>query len=704
MATADFSSSRAPQPGAPSAAQTAAGAALQGRLGVLVRRRNAQKMSRAVVRAAIPGVGVAALSVLLYKLHIIPDGPVWAPAAMVGLTLAWGFKNGWSQRAGTFAAACDADRALGLDDRLGSALAFVAPAQIQRQTKIAPSKARLSKMQSALFPRFALSTAPSASPTDLVPALVSEAATRAQSLDPKHVYPLRFDRRAQILAVLSALLISVVLMPDLPLFQTPQQKLQVAAMQAAGEKLMTVAKSVQKKADPKAEEERQLAKKLEKLGQKMVRGRMTKRAALTELGDLKNQLQKAKEKAAKPKSEGSAQIAEALRDSPLQSQAGRKVQEQLNNNKADEAAKSLEKLADQLDKGQVSEAEKKKAAEDLQKTAKELRARGGEANKKAAEQMEQAAKQLQQPQSPQNSQQQQQQPNNAGQKQSEQGAQGQQPQPQGEKKQQSGPQGANQQKQSPQGQQQGQQNQSGQQQQGQKSQNQQQQGGQQGSQGEQGSQQSQPGDQQGASQALRDMANGLRQGTSSGGNSQNLQDMMAKLREAESQTGSNGGQQFGQGKAGSTSLKAGNGDCPPGADCRQSMKPGKDLISSDPHGLVQGGAGLGPRNNANGVQKGGGVSNKKSERTGDKRRYADVWSDRLPKTHAKIDRIKGKWGGNGEIEQMPTKGEAKGGQVKTPYYQVYESYKRDAEEAVGRESVPPAYKQPVKDYFESIKP
>jgi hypothetical protein len=53
---------------------------------------------------------------------------------------------------------------------------------------------------------------------------------------------------------------------------------------------------------------------------------------------------------------------------------------------------------------------------------------------------------------------------------------------------------------------------------------------------------------------------------------------------------------------------------------------------------------------------------------------------------------------------MPTKGEAKGGQVKTPYYEVYESYKRDAEEAVGRESVPPAYKQPVKDYFESIKP
>ena len=100
----------------------------------------------------------------------------------------------------------------------------------------------------------------------------------------------------------------------------------------------------------------------------------------------------------------------------------------------------------------------------------------------------------------------------------------------------------------------------------------------------------------------------------------------------------------------------------------------------------------------------GGVSNIKSKKTGDKRRWADVWSDRVPATRKKIDRVQGKYGEEGETEQLPTQQEAKGGPVKTPYYEVYESYKKDAEDAVNKESVPPAYKQPVKDYFESIKP
>ncbi|MBV9866622.1 MAG: hypothetical protein JO316_14805 [Abitibacteriaceae bacterium] len=53
---------------------------------------------------------------------------------------------------------------------------------------------------------------------------------------------------------------------------------------------------------------------------------------------------------------------------------------------------------------------------------------------------------------------------------------------------------------------------------------------------------------------------------------------------------------------------------------------------------------------------------------------------------------------------MQTQGDSQGGQVKTPYYKVYESYKKDAEDAVSKDVVPPEYKQPVKDYFDSLKP
>jgi hypothetical protein len=128
------------------------------------------------------------------------------------------------------------------------------------------------------------------------------------------------------------------------------------------------------------------------------------------------------------------------------------------------------------------------------------------------------------------------------------------------------------------------------------------------------------------------------------------------------------------------------------------------LKPSDPRSATGGGAGLGPRNNIRGFNnKGGGLSNQRAKSTGDKRRWADVWSPKLPGTQKQISRIKGQLG-RGDVEQLQTEGDSKGGPVKTPYYDVYETYKKDADDAVSKEVIPPAYKQPVKDYFDSIKP
>ena len=159
------------------------------------------------------------------------------------------------------------------------------------------------------------------------------------------------------------------------------------------------------------------------------------------------------------------------------------------------------------------------------------------------------------------------------------------------------------------------------------------------------------------------------------------------------------GQGQGQGKSG----KSGNGQGQGGQQNGQGNSPSNQLRATDGRGNNGGGPGLGPRDQSTG-NKGGGSSNMKSRRTDDKRRYADVWSDKLPAARKKVDRITGKWGSDGEIEQTPTQGQGKGGPAKTPYYDVYESYKKDAEDAVGREAVPPAYRDSVKDYFESIKP
>jgi hypothetical protein len=325
---------------------------------------------------------------------------------------------------------------------------------------------------------------------------------------------------------------------------------------------------------------------------------------------------------------------EKMAEQPMDSEAGKEIQDKLKKGDAEAAAKEMEKLADKIEKGDMSVDEQKKTADDMNKMAKELKKQGGQKNEELAQQLEQAAKALQEQAKQQSGNQQQ-----SGKK----GKTGQQGAPGGKSKDQ------------------------------------------------------QSGGNEGTSSALREMAKSMRQGSAA--NSKNLQKMLSKIREAEAGTGSGGDKQF-DGKM----IKPGNGNCQ-GGDCDgQMMTPGKDLKSNDPHGAVKGGAGLGPRNNATGSASGGGVSDKKSKRTGDKRRWEDVWSDRVPATRKKIDRIQGKYGEEGETEQLPTKTEAKGGSAQTPYYEVYESYNKDAEDAVNKEKVPPAYKQPVKDYFESIKP
>ena len=697
MATVDISRN----PNSANSAHTSP--VLQQKLTVLARRRNAQQMGRALIRAAIPGVAVAAVSVALYKFHIIPDGPVWAPAAMIGISLLWGARNGYLARRGHFVAARDADDALKLDDRLSSALSFVAPAEIRQTRRVAADDTRLGRIKHVFLPRTQVSTGHAMPETNLVPALVGDAATRAAALDPRRVYPLKFDRRAQILTVLTLAFIGTLFLPDNPILMSATQKKERTVIMKEGEKLVAVAKEIRKDEKPKPEEVKELNQKLDNLGKKMARGRLTKRAALTEIGELKKKLEDNQKPGTQGKSGVMPQIPEALRQTPLQSEVGRKVQKDLQENKFDEAAKELDKLADRLDKGQVSKEEKKDIANDLDKVAKDLESRGGAANKEAAQKLKDAANQLrQQPDAPkppssdqpqngeQKSGKQGQQGQNGAQNKQDQGKEGQSQQgqqgkkPEGESKQ--GQQG--QQGQSPQGK--GKEGKQGSQ--GQNPQGQQGKQGQQGGQGQQGAGQQSPG-QSGASGAMRDMANGLRQGSGSAG-SGDMKEMLDKLREAE-------GNASGQGKPGTITPGGVGGSCP-GGDCGNMVTPGKDLKASNPNGIVSGGAGLGPRNNAKGVGGGGGVSKKKSTRTGDKRRYEDAWTDQLTATQKKLSKIKGKWGGSGEVEQLPTKGEGKGGQASTPLYDVGQSYKKDAEDAVSRDSVPPEYKQPVKDYFDTF--
>ncbi|MCW3052747.1 MAG: hypothetical protein JWN14_1917 [Chthonomonadales bacterium] len=59
---------------------------------------------------------------------------------------------------------------------------------------------------------------------------------------------------------------------------------------------------------------------------------------------------------------------------------------------------------------------------------------------------------------------------------------------------------------------------------------------------------------------------------------------------------------------------------------------------------------------------------------------------------------------NGEEQQMNMTGDPDPAHSNTPYYQVYQSSKKQAESTLNKESIPATYKEQVKKYFENIRP
>lgn len=489
--------------------------------------------------------------------------------------------------------------------------------------------------------------------TPFVPPLVGVAAAKARGLSIKELYPLRVERSAQVLAVSLGALLGASLMSDNPYFLDEEQRKVNATLKRAGQKMQRAAQAARQDKKLSQDARAQIAaRRMEALAQRMQGGRMTRKQALLSLDQLKRDMARAgKPNPSSPSPSQMQKLRDALAGGSYQTDEARKMQSELKQKRDDQAAKNLDELARKLEENKFgSQQERDKAANDMEQAARALR-RSGKSNEDAAKQLEEAAKSLRQNQSP-----------------------GQQ---------QNGPQ------------QNGQQN------------------------GQQGQSGTGPGSDQ-----LRKMAQDLR--SSQGGDS--TRDMMERIEEAERSAGggdSNGqggaGQgQSGQGQEGAQEGKDGKGQGQNGkgrgngrgagagaggGDGRQVASPGRDLRASNPTRGEGGGAGLGPRSNIKGGQgAGGGISKQRIGQSNDSRKWADVWSDRLPQARQQTDRIKGQMGQNGESERLQTRGEAKGGAARTPYYDVYESYKRDAEDAIARENVPPAYRDSVKQYFDRMKP
>ncbi len=654
MATAEFPRHVASE--APNSTAAPAAAELEKHLLRLAARRNRVIALQTLVRALLPAAILGAAGTLLYRFFLL-DGAPWMLGVLFAASFVVAIVIARMRRSGPFVAARDADRKWKLHDLLSSALALSLPHSIeissakwwQANVRSVPSK-----------------SAPNTTP--MVTPLIQQAAQRAATLNGKELYPIRFDRALQVLAVTFVVFGAALVMPDNPRFLSAQRRADNVELKLQGKKLEEAARKAQEKRGLTNNAKASIAaRKLEALAKRMQSGRMTRKEALLGMGELKKELGKARsaQQSSKATDIDIQRMREALSKGNFASEQAQQMQKALQQNRDEAAAQQMEKIAEKLQNpGGMSKEEREKTARDLEEAARALRQQNSQAAKDAAKQLEQAAKDLRNQQT-QNGQSQ------NGQNQNGQQSQNQQPQ--------SG------------------QSQSGQQQNGQNSSS------------------------SSASDALNKMAQGLRNSGNSSSNDQAARDMMKKIQEAEGSgqpgqsqqgQGQNGQGQEGEGQPGQGQGKGkdGKGDGPSGSgegqgDSRQGVSPGKDLKATDPNQSGPGGAGLGPRNNVKGgVGKGGELSKLRSNKSDDDRRWQDVWSDRLPETQKKSTRIKGKMGNDGESERLQTKTEAKGGGAKTPYYDVYESYRRDAEDAISREDVPPAYQAPVKEYFDSIKP
>jgi len=341
-------------------------AALRARVRVLLAGRWAV---RALLAATLLAV-VAALGMRSAGTPLPPEGLLPAFLVVAALGALWG----WTRPVTAMDAARLADQRLGLRERLSSGLDFAGRGE------------RPATPEEAAF----------------IHAQIEDAARHGVRLQPAAVFPWRFPREGRWLAGAAALLLAVMLLPELPFFQSPRERAERAAMKREGKRLETIAREAAKRKDPTSSEvSRRVTENMRRLGIQMQRGRVDKKRAMLAANRLTKELKEAQRQAAGPPPQRSlAQAAADLRKAasdprrPAGSEGQRALAAfaaALEKRDLDKAGETLKALAESLKRGELSQKEAEAAADALSRMAKSLEGTDLDA---AAKQLAEAAKQL----------------------------------------------------------------------------------------------------------------------------------------------------------------------------------------------------------------------------------------------------------------------------------------------------------------------
>ena len=348
---------------------------LRAKLAAIARRLRWMTIEERVSWCVLPGLVVALGLLAVHKLDRL-DEPYPLMALAIGVPLALGLAWGLLRRVSLLDAACLADRKLGLKERMSNAVIFA--------------------------------ERPDASP--LVPALVADAARHAEDLSPTAVLPYHASRPARWSLLAAALVAAAWLAPMLPVGRTPGQIAVRQEMRTEGQRLREVAEKAKEQAKAKGlQKPEELARKLEKLARELEKAKLSKKEALLKSGKLAAELREAQRLTAlQAGSQGMSRVAESLRDVSFETAAMQEIARAAREQRADEMAAKLSKLAQDIREGKLTPAERQKLAEDLKQMAEAAEAGGmGEMaqamrdaasaleqgkDKAAAEAMERAAK------------------------------------------------------------------------------------------------------------------------------------------------------------------------------------------------------------------------------------------------------------------------------------------------------------------------
>jgi hypothetical protein len=239
--------------------------------------------------------------------------------------------------------------------------------------------------------RFTSSLALADAESPMADALHRDALSHSDALHIRRDFPLRRPRHSRSLVVALLVLGSAYLfLPEMDLFNFRERQAEAKATTARAEaraKQLRVAALTLKPPEqfPSAELEGH-AKALEALADQLERQEITEKQALAKVANLAKTLDLKRKSLEKQQGDGKKQSSERQ---PAMMQQG--LAADIKNNRAAEASEKLKAMKKKLEKGELSEEEKKKLAEELKKLSEALKKEDAELNAALSEALAAAA-------------------------------------------------------------------------------------------------------------------------------------------------------------------------------------------------------------------------------------------------------------------------------------------------------------------------